>query len=159
MWSVPFNLNIHDSYFAVGMIFNRGRFASSSYWFNQMYYSEKGPYKRGRGGQSITFENSAVLVHGYMEASTYHPILNISVIPQVRYKLAPAIWRQLYSIDRARYTGGAIRTGTQDRIVLTAISLVLSHFIAQPLSRGPLVPLLILAVSATASCLSASFHW
>ena len=42
MWSVPFNLNIHDSYFAVGMIFNRGRFTSSSYWFNQMYYSEKG---------------------------------------------------------------------------------------------------------------------
>ena len=42
MWSVPFNFNIHDSYFAVGMIFNRGRFTSSSYWFNQMYYSEKG---------------------------------------------------------------------------------------------------------------------
>lgn len=42
MWSVPFNLNIHDSYFAIGMIFNRGRFTSSSYWFNQMYYSEKG---------------------------------------------------------------------------------------------------------------------
>ena len=74
-----------------------------------MYYSEKGPYKRGRGGQAsdfnhsvpkapllindklsltqaITFENSAVLVHGYMEESTYHPLLNISVIPQVNVK-------------------------------------------------------------------------
>jgi hypothetical protein len=35
MWSVPFNFNIHDSYFAVGMIFNRGKFTSSGYWFNQ----------------------------------------------------------------------------------------------------------------------------
>ena len=83
MWSVPFNYNIHDSYFAVGMIFNRGRFTSSSYWFNQMYYSEKGPYKRGHGGQNITFENSAVVVHATMEPSTYHPMLNISVLPQV----------------------------------------------------------------------------
>ena len=49
-----------------------------------MYYSEKGPYKRGSGGQAITFENSAVVVHGTMEANTYHPVLNISVIPQVR---------------------------------------------------------------------------
>ena len=83
MWSVPFNYNIHDSYFAVGMIFNRGRFTSSSYWFNQMYYSEKGPYKRGHGGQNITFENSAIVVHATMEPSTYHPMLNISVLPQV----------------------------------------------------------------------------
>jgi len=106
MWSVPFNYNIHDSYFAVGMIFNRGRFTSSSYWFNQMYYSEKGPYKRGHGGQNITFENSAVVVHATMEPSTYHPMLNISVLPQVRYKLAPLIWKRLYK-DRARFTGGA----------------------------------------------------
>jgi hypothetical protein len=84
MWSVPFNLNLHDAYFAVGMIFNRGKFTSSGYWFNQMYYSNKGPYKRGEAGQTITFENSAVLVHGHMEADTYHPLLNISVIPQVR---------------------------------------------------------------------------
>ena len=74
-----------------------------------MYYSEKGPYKRGRGGQTITFENSAVLVHGTMEGSTYHPLLNISVIPQVRYKLAPQIWRRLYRAERARYTGAATR--------------------------------------------------
>ena len=36
MWSVPFNFNLHDSYFAVGMIFNRGKFTSSGYWFNQV---------------------------------------------------------------------------------------------------------------------------
>ena len=48
-----------------------------------MYYSEKGPYKRGYGGQNITFENSAIVVHATMEPSTYHPVLNISVLPQV----------------------------------------------------------------------------
>jgi hypothetical protein len=129
MWSVPFNFNIHDSYFAVGMIFNRGKFTSSSYWFNQMYYSEKGAYKRGSGGQTITFENSAIVVHAHMEGSTYHPLLNVSVIPQVGrpcgaptkfesnlnpvcilfqvpYKLAPQVWKRLYKNDRARYTGG-----------------------------------------------------
>ena len=46
MWSVPFNFNLHDSYFAVGMIFNRGRFASSSYWFNQVGHCE---VRRGGG--------------------------------------------------------------------------------------------------------------
>lgn len=107
MWSVPFNLNLHNSYFALGMIFNRGKFTSSSYWFNQMYYSEKGPYKRGKGGDTITFENSAVLVHGHMEGSTYHPLLNISVMPQVRYKLAPTVWRKLYKDRRNTYPGAA----------------------------------------------------
>lgn len=103
MWSVPFNFNIHDSYFGVGMVFNRGRFSSSSYWFNQMYYSEKGPFKRGAAGQTITYENSAVVVVAHMESSTYHPMLNVSVIPQVRYKLAPLIWKRLYKSDRASY--------------------------------------------------------
>lgn len=113
MWSVPFNFNLYDSYFAIGMIFNRGRFTSSNYWFNQMYYSEKGPYKRGRGGQTITFENSAIVVVAHLEGSTYHPMLNISVIPQVRYKLAPLIWKRLYNMERSRYTGAAapIRLG------------------------------------------------
>jgi len=106
MWSVPFNYNIHNSYFAVGMIFNRGKFSSSSYWFNQMYYSEKGPYKRGSGGQTITYENSAIVVVAHMEASTYHPMLNISVIPQVPYKLAPKVWKRLYKLDKAPFQSG-----------------------------------------------------
>jgi len=75
--------------------------------FFQMYYSEKGAYKRGSGGQTITFENSAIVVHAHMEGSTYHPLLNVSVIPQVPYKLAPLVWKRLYKNDRARYTGAA----------------------------------------------------
>ena len=57
MWSVPFNLNIHDSYVALGMVYNEGRFGSSGYWFNQMYYGQHGPFKRAAAGNAITFEN------------------------------------------------------------------------------------------------------
>ena len=46
MWSVPFNFNLHDSYFAVGMIFNRGKFTSSGYWFNQVGKAIKNPVPR-----------------------------------------------------------------------------------------------------------------
>ena len=60
MWSVPFNLNVHSSYLAVGMVYNEGRFSSSDYWFNQMYYGTHGPFKRAEAGQAITFENDKV---------------------------------------------------------------------------------------------------
>ena len=60
MWSVPFNLAVHSSYLAVGMVYNEGRFSSSDYWFNQMYYGTHGPFKRAEGGQAITFENDKV---------------------------------------------------------------------------------------------------
>ena len=29
MWSVPFNLAIHKSYLAIGMVYNEGRFSSA----------------------------------------------------------------------------------------------------------------------------------
>ena len=31
--------------------------------------------------------NSQVVVHGFMESDSYSPLLNISVIPQVTYRL------------------------------------------------------------------------
>ena len=43
-----------------------------------------------------------------MEASTYHPMLNISVIPQVPYKLAPKVWKRMYKLDRAPFTHGGV---------------------------------------------------
>jgi hypothetical protein len=30
MWSVPFNLNVHDSYLAVGMVYNEAGVATAS---------------------------------------------------------------------------------------------------------------------------------
>ena len=37
MWSVPFNLNVHSSYLAVGMVYNEGRFSSSG--MCQIYFT------------------------------------------------------------------------------------------------------------------------
>ena len=100
----------------------------SDYWFNQMYYGTHGPFKRAEAGQAITFENDKVrggqswltdwagvvlqvVVHGFMESDSYSPLLNISVIPQVTYRLAPAIWKKLYNYDQNLYgSGSASRT-------------------------------------------------
>lgn len=123
MWSVPFNLGVHSSYLAVGMVYNEGRFSSSDYWFNQMYYGTHGPFKRAEGGQAITFENEKVVVHGFMESDSYSPLLNISVIPQVTYRLAPAIWKKMYTYDQHLYGGGS---GTGSRL---APSLALHLFL------------------------------
>ena len=52
-----------------------------------------------------------VVVHGFMESDSYSPLLNISVIPQVTYRLAPAIWKKLYNYDQNLYgSGSASRT-------------------------------------------------
>ena len=45
------------------------------------------------------YENSHVTIYGYIEAWTYHPMLNISVIPQRRYNLAPSVYRKLYDSE------------------------------------------------------------
>jgi len=77
-------------------VYNEGRFGSSGYWFNQMYYGENGPFKRASAGKAITFENDKVVVHGFMESDTYTPLLNISVIPVVPLDLAPSVRKKLY---------------------------------------------------------------
>ncbi len=43
----------------------QGRFTSSDYWFNQMYYGTHGPFKRAQAGQAITFENDKVRTNGF----------------------------------------------------------------------------------------------
>jgi len=127
MWSVPFNLNVHSSYLAVGMVYNEGRFSSSDYWFNQMYYGTHGPFKRAEAGQAITFENDKVVVHGFMESDSYSPLLNISVIPQVTYRLAPAIWKKMYNYDQHLYGGGAIRTDLDKMLPLMLLFAVIAN--------------------------------
>ena len=48
------------------------------------------------------YENSHVTIYGYIEAWTYHPMLNISVIPQRRYNLAPSVYKKLYDSEDAK---------------------------------------------------------
>ena len=61
----------------------------------------------------MMYENSAVTIYGYIEAWTYHPMLNISVIPQRRYNLAPSVVKKLFNSETggkvASITSGALR--------------------------------------------------
>ena len=43
--------------------------------------------------------STQVVVHGFMESDSYSPLLNISVIPQVTYRLVKKNWpKNLYLI-------------------------------------------------------------
>lgn len=99
MWSVPFNFNIRDSYYAIGLTHNKGKFPNSAYWFNQMYYGNNSAFKRSRAGRGLHFPGSILNIKGFMEANTYHSILNISVTPTRLYHLAESIQRELMSVQ------------------------------------------------------------
>ena len=62
------------------------------------------------------YENTAVTIYGYIEAWTYHPMLNISVIPQRRYNLAPSVTRKLYNSE----TGGKVASVTSGTVKIWA---------------------------------------
>ena len=116
-----------------------------------MYYGTHGPFKRAEAGQAITFENDKVyylsilfeyfvkypmfqvVVHGFIESDSYSPLLNISVIPQVTYRLAPAIWKKMYNYDPNWYGGhrnqeGSARTNRVNTslVMLAVIGLILN---------------------------------
>ena len=59
----------------------QGKFPNSAYWFNQMYYGNNSAFKRSRAGRGLHFPGSILNIKGFMEANTYHSILNISVTP------------------------------------------------------------------------------
>ena len=70
-----------------------------------------------------------VVVHGFMESDSYSPLLNISVIPQVTYRLAPAIWNKLYNYDQNLYGSGSSassRTGESEAACLALVILVMA---------------------------------
>jgi len=123
MWSVPFNLNLYDTYLGLAMIYNQGPFSSSSYWFNKMYYSNIGPHVRGLGGKILMYENSHLTIYGYIEAWTYHPMLNISVIPQRKYNLAPGVINKLYNTKDAKVASVTSMADTS-RIALTILTIL-----------------------------------
>lgn len=72
-----------------------------------------------------------VVVHGFIESDSYSPLLNISVIPQVTYRLAPAIWKKMYNYDPNWYGGhrnqdGAARTNrVNDSLVIAAVIVLI----------------------------------
>lgn len=125
MWSVPFNLNLYDTYLGLAMIYNQGTFSSSSYWFKKMYYSNIGPHVRGEGGKIIMYENSHLTIYGYIEAWTYHPMLNISVIPQRKYNLAPSVINKLYNPTGAKVASVTSIAGKTLHSVLVVLLIII----------------------------------
>ena len=79
MWSIPYNLNIFNSYFGVGMAKLNSRFSSDllPYWYKQMITFREGKhFHRSEAGQDLVFKHKDLFVIGMFQ-SGYHPILNI----------------------------------------------------------------------------------
>ena len=112
MWSVPYNLNIYNSYFAIGVVQLTTKFSRDMlpYWsdtwimldgdlllrYEQMLNHRLGrTFQRGKEGESLVFKHKEFFVIG-MFGSGYHPVLNISVMPWNTKDFAPSIWHKMY---------------------------------------------------------------
>ena len=98
MWSLPYNMNFYNAHFGLGMVHLSTKFTRDMlpYWYRRMYDGEPGTFKRGQAGQSIVYKHQDVFILGHLQKDTYHPVLNISVMPWNTKNLAPSIWHQLY---------------------------------------------------------------
>ena len=85
MWSVPFNLNLHDSCYSMWLVDSTSRHT----WFSAMY---RGQGRAGGGGlrmerlasgTPLLVTTNHFLVTGHMQPLTYQPLLNISIVPRL----------------------------------------------------------------------------
>ena len=80
-----------------------------------------------------------VVVHGFIESDSYSPLLNISVIPQVTYRLAPAIWKKMYNYDPNWYgghgSGGASVAPHRTSRVTAVIPVILVMILTSMMTR------------------------
>ena len=113
-WSLPYNLNIYNSYFGVAVIQLTTHFTRSMlpYWYQKILANRKGRnFQRGFGGGHLVYKHSQFFVIGNL-GTGYHPTLNIrwiqninpwcyfsfscSVMPWLTKDLSPSIWHKLY---------------------------------------------------------------
>jgi hypothetical protein len=73
----------------------QGRFTSSDYWFNQMYYGTHGPFKRAQAGQAITFENDKVRTCRFFAQPRVSNIIPMKQISQVDEKTVHVVFESL----------------------------------------------------------------
>ena len=79
MWSVPYNLNIYNSYFGIGVVQLTTRFTRDMlpYWYKQMIEHKQGrTFQRGVGGGHLVYKHEDFFVIGEF-GTGYHPLLNI----------------------------------------------------------------------------------
>lgn len=98
MWSIPYNMHFYNSHFGLGMVHLSTKFTRDMlpYWYKRIYEGGPGSYKRGKAGKSVVFKHKDVFILGHLQDETYHPVLNISVMPWSTKDLAPSIWHKLY---------------------------------------------------------------
>ena len=70
-----------------------------------------------------------------MESDTYTPLLNISVIPQVKYRLAPAIWKKLYPNMNQSFYSSSRTTNFYTRQVITSLLVILTLLVNRIMSK------------------------
>ena len=79
MWSVPYNLKIFNSYFAIGMVKMNNVFSEDMlpYWYRKMIGYQGGRlFKRAMGGKSIVLKEEQVFLVAKF-GKGYHPVINI----------------------------------------------------------------------------------
>ena len=96
-WDIPYNLLFDDAKFGFRMIGSCKPLTSDMLFrcdeLDERLITE---YKRGRAGELITCKNPYAYIVGNLAMNTYHPVMNISVLPTTTKNFAPSIRRQLY---------------------------------------------------------------
>jgi len=129
MWSVPYNLNIYNSYFAVGVVQLNTKFSRDMlpYWYEQMLNHRIGrTFQRGKEGESLVFKHQDFFVIG-MFGEGYHPVLNISLMPWNTKDFAPSIWHKMY-VNSLRTVQSAYSRATPASTINISLSLLVVLF-------------------------------
>lgn len=98
MWSIPYNLNVYNSYYGIGVVHISSRFTRDMlpFWYEEMIGNDQGRlFQRGRAGSPLVFRHADVFIMGNM-GEGYQPVLNITVMPWSSKNLAPSVWHKLY---------------------------------------------------------------
>ena len=83
MWSIPYNLNIYNSYFGIGMVDMKSRLSRDMmpYWYRQIIGYQRGrSFQRGSGGEDRVYKHEDIFVIAKFEEG-YNPVLNIRYRP------------------------------------------------------------------------------
>ena len=122
---IPFRLLVQPN-----VLWNTRALQESGGWPGHHIRERQGESHTGHGlTTGDVTSHLQVVVHGFMESDSYSPLLNISVIPQVTYRLAPAIWNKLYNYDQNLYGSGSSassRTGESEAACLALVILVMA---------------------------------
>ena len=136
MWSIPYDFNLHHSYFAIGMLRNQRprRFYQERYWYTTMYkapVTKNSAFLRAKGGETlaITTRDKYLHVTAHLEGNTYTPMLNISVMPQFYRQMDPGLWKAIYQISSGggNHSGAGVLLTTFSHLVLTLVMLLCAN--------------------------------